>query len=168
MAHAGEIFGTYVFPLLALAGGSLALPIRPRATAITLPPGVTYDATTSTWCTPTSWIDVISFFLGNYIAHAATVITYPGEPVSVVIFNMILAILLPSTGAARGVYAILRHAALYKDPVKQALRARALCMVVRSPDWKPTSGEQLHSLSFLSKELRDNDDDEYEAYKYMC
>lgn len=82
---------------------------------------------------------------------------------------MVLAIFFPSSGAGRGVLAMVRHAAFYKDPIQQALRSGALCMVVRSPKWKPTSGETLRSLSFLSKELRDDDgDDEYEAYEMMC
>jgi hypothetical protein len=159
---------TYVLVLLAIVYGSWAAVLPARDNTITLPPGVTYNPDTNVWCTPTTWTDVASFFLGNYLSHAATVISFPGEPVSITIVNMVLAIFFPSSGAGRGVLAMVRHAAFYKDPVQQALRSRALCMVVRSQKWKPISGETLRSLSFLSKELRDEDEDEYEAYKMMC
>uniref|UniRef100_A0A093VFF9 Uncharacterized protein n=1 Tax=Talaromyces marneffei PM1 TaxID=1077442 RepID=A0A093VFF9_TALMA len=166
MAYSFFIPRTYILALLALVYGAWAA-VLPARDTVTLPPGVTYDPNTNVWCTPTTWIDVASFFLGNYISHAATVISFPGEPVSITIVNMVLAIFLPSSGAGRGLLAMVRHAAFYKDPIQQALRSRALCMVVRSQDWKPISGETLRSLSFLSKELRDDDDDEYEAYKMM-
>ncbi|EED14731.1 pogo transposable element, putative [Talaromyces stipitatus ATCC 10500] len=158
---------SYILAFLAIVYRSLAAVLPVRDNTITLPPGVTYNPQTNVWCTPTTWTDVASFFLGNYISHAATVISFPGEPVSVTVANMVLSIFFPSSGAGRGVLAILRHAAFYKDPIQQALRSRALCMVVRSPDWKPASGETLRSLSFLSKELRDETGEKYEAYKLM-
>lgn len=159
---------TYVLALLAIVYGSWAAVLPARDNTVTLPPGVTYDPDTNVWCTPTTWVDIASFFLGNYLSHAATIISFPGEPVSVTIINMVLAIFLPSSGAGRGVVALVRHAAFYKDPIQQALRSKALCMVVRSPSWKPISGETLRSLTFLSSELRDEDEDEYEAYTMMC
>ena len=159
---------SHILTLLALVYRSLAAVLPIRDNAITLPPGVTYNPHTNVWCTRTTWTNVASFFLGNYISHAATVISFPGEPVSVTVANMVLSIFFPSSGAGRGILAILRHAAFYQDPMQQALRSRALCMVVRSPDWKPASGETLRSLSFLSKELRDETDEKYEAYKLMC
>lgn len=159
---------TYVLALLALVYGAWAAVLPTRDTTVTLPPGVTYDPETNVWCTPTTWTNVASFFLGNYLSHAATVISFPGEPASITMVNMILAIFFPSSGAGRGVLAVVRHAAFYKDPIRQALRSRALCMVVRSQKWKPMAGETLRSMSFLPKELRDEDDDEYEAYSMLC
>ncbi|CAL5871086.1 uncharacterized protein PFLUO_LOCUS5332 [Penicillium psychrofluorescens] len=153
--------------IFTLIAGSLAgvLPIRSdtKTTTVTLPPGVTYNPDTHLFCAPTKWTDVATFFLGNYISHAATVITFPGEPWQVVALNMLLAIVFPGMGAARGLLAIIRHAALCKDPIQRALRSRAMCMVVRSKEWKPSSGQKVHSLTFLPGTLRRNEDDEVDG-----
>ncbi|OXV09929.1 hypothetical protein Egran_02308 [Elaphomyces granulatus] len=100
-------------------------------------------ATTTTNMSPkaesklTCWHNIVSFFVVNYLAHAATVISFPDEPVKIVMLNMVLAILLPATGAMRGLIAIFRHGIFVRDPIKQALRAQALCMVVRTEKWRP-------------------------------
>lgn len=168
MTYSFFIPRTYFLTFLAIVYGSWAAVLPTRDNNITLPPGVTYNPDTNVWCAPTTWMDIASFFLGNYLSHAATVISFPGEPISVTIVNMVLAVFFPSSGAGRGVLAMVRHAAFFKDPIQQALRSRALCMVVRSQNWKPISGETLRSLSFLSKELLGADYDEYDAYKMMC
>ncbi|KAJ5832209.1 pogo transposable element [Penicillium riverlandense] len=162
--------------IFTLVAGSLAgvLPIRSdtKLTNVTLPQGVTYNQNTHLLCSPTTWTDVATFFLGNYISHAATVIAFPGEPWHVVTLNMLLAILFPGMGAARGLLAIIRHAALCKDPIQRALRSRAMCMVVRSKEWRPSSGQKVHSLSFLSATLRgkkeDEEDEDFRAHNLIC
>ncbi|KAJ9196311.1 hypothetical protein DTO164E3_6367 [Paecilomyces variotii] len=132
--------------------------VLPRDVTITVPDGITYSAAKHLLCVPTSWSDVASFFLGNYLSHAATVVSFPGESKYVLIMNMALAIVFPAMGAARGLVAIVRHAATISDPVQQALRSRALCMVVRSQDWKPQRDEMMHSLAYVPKELREDED----------
>ncbi|KAJ5620594.1 hypothetical protein N7510_004578 [Penicillium lagena] len=162
--------------ILTLIAGSLAgvLPLLrdSRTTTVTLPQGATYDQNTHLLCTPTTWTDVATFFLGNYISHAATVIAFPGEPWYIVALNMLLAILFPGMGAARGLLAIIRHAALCKDPIQRALRSRAMCMVVRSKEWRPISGQKVHSLSFLSATLRgereDEEEEDFRAHHLIC
>jgi hypothetical protein len=153
------------FTLIITASFAAVLPTR-RDTTITVPDGVQYYPAENLICTPTTWTSVAVFFLGNYLSHAATVIAFPGEANHFVVLNMILAVLSPAMGAARGLLAIIRHAALYRDPIKQALRSRALCMVVRSDEWKPRAGEKMRSLSYLPRELRREDDD-VKAYEIL-
>lgn len=43
-----------------------------------LPPGTTNHGNPKLICLPTKWTDVIVFFLGNYVAHAATIRLEPG------------------------------------------------------------------------------------------
>lgn len=66
---------------------------------------------------------------------------------------MLLAIVFPSIGAARGLLAIIRHSALCKDPIKRALRSRAMCMVVRSKEWRPSSRQKVYSLSVFVRDV---------------
>jgi hypothetical protein len=131
----------------ALVSESLAAVLPKRNNTITVPDGVTYS--NNVICTPTSWTDIVSFFLGNYVAHAATIINFPGEPAVITTVNMILAILFPCMGASRGVLAIIRRGALHKDPLKRALQSRALCMVVRSREWNPIPSQSVRSLSIM-------------------
>ncbi|KAJ5747647.1 uncharacterized protein N7511_009343 [Penicillium nucicola] len=134
---------------------SLAAFLPKRNTTITVPDGVTYS--NNVICTPTSWTDIVSFFLGNYLSHAATVITFPGEPALTTTVNMIFAILFPSMGASRGMMAILGRGALQTSPLKRALQSRALCMVVRSREWDPKSSQSIRSLSILPKQCNVNE-----------
>lgn len=131
----------------ALVSDSLAAVLPKRNNTITVPDGVSYFK--NMICTPTSWADIVSFFLGNYVAHAATVITFPGESALITTVNMTLAILFPSMGASRGMLAIIGRGALHTDPLKRALRSRALCMVVRSREWNPIPSQSLRSLSVM-------------------
>src|ERR1700692_965352 len=61
-------------------------------------------------CKPTTWCDITVFFLGNYIAHAATVKSYPGEATSRMLIATLGALLIPSSGLIRGLNSILRNA----------------------------------------------------------
>ena len=85
-------------------------------------------------CKPSNWTSILSFFLANYAAHAATVLSYPGESSFSYAVNVLLALLLPATGFLRGCNAIVRFANLVTDDLTKAARASALCMVIRSED----------------------------------
>lgn len=148
----------------ALICGSLAAFLPKRDTTITVPHGVTYHPASQNICTPTKWTDVVTFFVGNYFSHAATVVKFPGEPLHITIINMIMVILFPCMGAGRGLFAITRRAVLQKDPLQQALHAQALCMVVRAEGWKPKAGEFVRSLALRPNKvpgLAGNDPDQY-------
>lgn len=133
--------------VFALIQGSLAAYLAKRTT-ITIPDGVTYHPESQDICTQTAWTDVVSFFVGNYLSHVATIVKAPGEPVYITGMNMVLVLLFPCFGAGRGLITIYQRASFYKDPLQQALRAQALVMVIRDPrQWKPQTGDSLRSLS---------------------
>ncbi|OJJ42170.1 hypothetical protein ASPZODRAFT_137444 [Penicilliopsis zonata CBS 506.65] len=139
--------------------------VLPRDTTITVPDEVVYHAESEEICIPTKWIDVVIFFFGNYFAHAATVVKFPGEPHHIIALNMLLVVLFPCLGAGRGLFVLSRRAALFsKDPLQQALQAQALCMVVRAPTWTPRAGQSLRSLSLRPTTVpgtAEKDADEY-------
>jgi hypothetical protein len=108
------------------------------------------------YCTPTRWYDVFVFFLGNYISHALTIKSYPGEATTSVLIAAFGALLIPTTGLIRGINAIARNAkfkhkkflpAIFRDPDYQtAAAAGALCMVVRKKSWKPYPGDKVSNV----------------------
>ena len=82
-----------------------------------------------------------TFLLANYIAHAATLKLLPGESTLSVLRNSMCSLLFPVSGVRRGVTAIYQRAIFAKTPLEAAARANALCMVVRSSEWKPEHGD---------------------------
>jgi len=116
---------------------------------ITVPNGTTDHGDPHLLCIPAKWSDLALFFFGNYLAHAATVKSQPGEPALSVLVAMVTALLYPTSGVIRGLNAILQSAIFCKSPLKAACRAGALCMVVRGPDWKPRNGDMVRGLKIL-------------------
>jgi hypothetical protein len=53
--------------------------VTPSNNTISLPEGFTNHDDPNLLCMPPSWTDLAIFFLGNYVAHAATVVSRPGE-----------------------------------------------------------------------------------------
>ncbi|KAJ7459629.1 hypothetical protein B0H11DRAFT_170123 [Mycena galericulata] len=120
---------------------------------ITAPIGTSQHGDAHLLCVPTGTWDVIVFFLGNYIAHAFTVRAYPGESLIDFTWATIAALFLPTsgiirgaTGIIRGTTGILRKGFVARTPLEMAARAGALCMVVRTKDWKPHPGFQLSQI----------------------
>ncbi|KAJ6014484.1 pogo transposable element [Penicillium herquei] len=142
---------------LIYTSSAAVLPLAKRNTTITVPDGVTYHQDSESICTPTSWTDILTFFFGNYVAHAASTVTLPGESSFGNIHNMLVALLWPGQGVRRGMLIIFRRAIFWKDPVQQAHRAAALCMVVRSRTWKPEPGEPVRSMAFWPQIARRED-----------
>jgi hypothetical protein len=102
------------------------------------------NATNEIFCvTPSPWFSGVAiFYLGNYASHAATLITYPGEPPLSVAAAILYALFFPTAGISRGLSAIFRAARLIAwrrkgGDLGAAARSGALCMVVRSSDWRP-------------------------------
>lgn len=104
---------------------------------ITVPEGSSNHGNPNLLCTPTRWFDYLLFFFSNYFAHAATVVASPGQGRRETIFVVLAALLLPGSGVLRAVRAIYRHSMTESDPLKRAIRAGALCMVVRSGRSEP-------------------------------
>lgn len=108
-------------------------------TTIEAPQGtnVTNPGESTLLCVPANGIDLTKFFLFNYLTHALTVVSYPGESTADVIISLIAATLYPTSGAMRGLGSILRHSIFKPTDLQKAARSGALYMVVRSPRWKP-------------------------------
>ncbi|KAM7217459.1 hypothetical protein V8F06_007090 [Rhypophila decipiens] len=85
-----------------------------------------------------TWTDIMVFYLGNYVAHAATVNIDPGQPILSSVLAVILVILFPGTGIEKALLAIYSRAVLPPTELQQAARAGALC-VVRKRDTSAAS-----------------------------
>lgn len=105
-----------------LASGAPKAPYKLQNTTISLPEGTSNHGDPELLCVPSRWTDVAKFFIANIVAHAATVQASPGEPLVRGGLAMLLAIIFPSSGVARGFDAILRHAIKGSTPVQQAKR----------------------------------------------
>lgn len=138
---------------------------------VTVPEGTSDHGDSRLLCTPTKAFDVFSFFVANYFTHAFSVVPMPGEVFLTSILSMANALFYPVSGVHRGVEAMRRMAIcqhwkqrgvahvlrLYNhvtgkqqekqpnDPLNAnleiALRAGALCEVIRTHGWKPNAGE---------------------------
>lgn len=69
---------------------------------VTLPPSATNHGNANLLCLPTKWTDIAIFILGNYVAHAATVVLPPGNSLFTTIRVVVFAMLTLASGAARG------------------------------------------------------------------
>ena len=127
------------------------LAIAPSAYSTTLtttsaPTGTMNHGDPRLSCTPTAWTDVVTFLLANYVAHAATVKSKPGEPALRSFVALATALIYPTSGIVRGLDAIVRRAVTGSSPLQTAKRAGALCTVVRKRDWQPRSGDVVQGI----------------------
>ncbi|KAH7075014.1 hypothetical protein FB567DRAFT_182368 [Paraphoma chrysanthemicola] len=136
--HVGRTF----FYVLLLA---VALPVKAvvlQNYTIALPVGSSDHGQPGLLCTPTKPIDLLTFFLLNYLAHAATVLTKPGERADDFFVSVVGSLLFPALGLYRGIEAILCGAVFVRgDDLRKAAKSSALCLVVRGADWRPRGGE---------------------------
>ncbi|KAJ7699087.1 hypothetical protein B0H14DRAFT_3174145 [Mycena olivaceomarginata] len=102
-------------------------------------------------CTPASRLDILIFFLANYIAHAVTVKPYPGESSTGRHINFLTALLFPTLGLVRGLNAWARHAIFTKGSLERAARSGALCVVVRNEQWEPEDGFRMHDIRLIAR-----------------
>ena len=119
-------------------------PTTPNSThniTVTVPEGTQSHGSPNLLCTPTRWTDVAIFFLANYVAHAATIKSVPGEPPLAAFRVHVAALLFPLAGVLRGVRAIRQCAILCDTPLETAAKAEALCVVIRTPKWLPQEGD---------------------------
>lgn len=94
-------------------------------------------------CTPTHASDVLLFFVTNYFAHAGTIQASPGQPTMSLVLEMAVALLFPVSGCLKAMRAINRRAIFCKTPLATAVRAGAVCEVVRIMSWRPQPGETI-------------------------
>ena len=98
---------------------------------IIVPKGTTNHGNPNLLCTPPNWYDYAIFYLTNYIAHAATVITSPGQGLLETTLVIISALLLPTTGVIHATVAIFRCALFRGNELRRAAFAGALYVVSR-------------------------------------
>ena len=115
---------------------------------IPLPEGTSDHGDPGLICTPTKWTDLFTFFLGNFATHVATIKFLPGERNIDMLPTLALSLLFPAFGVFRGIMNILTApiSAKKQGPHQMAVRARALCMVVRGPNWKPIPGDEVQDV----------------------
>ncbi|KAF6818871.1 nacht domain protein [Colletotrichum musicola] len=95
-------------------------------------PGFFHRGDCNLLCKPASWTDVLVFFLGNYVAHAATVITSPGQTTLQTVTLTLSAVLFPNAGIRNGLRAIINRSQLESfSSLQKAARAGALLTVVK-------------------------------------
>jgi len=133
-----------VFHLTAQAASTIML------NNVTVPDGTVYKPNYHLLCLAAKPSDVFIFFAANYLAHAATVKSFPGENSTENIASLLFALVFPSSGIVRGLDAIFRHAMLTKHPLQRAAQAGALCMVVRCNEWRPIQGSLIKDCNIKS------------------
>jgi hypothetical protein len=137
--------------LLALAMG-IALPLTSaQATNST-------STNPNVICRPAKWTDVVVFYLGNYVAHAATTLNLPGQSPLGVVFVILAALFFPISGVFRGFRAISTLAIFAETELQTAARAGALCMVVELDDrarYEFEGGESESLFAFLASLISD-------------
>ncbi|KAF8248685.1 hypothetical protein K440DRAFT_660728 [Wilcoxina mikolae CBS 423.85] len=85
----------------------------------------------NTYCRSADWMDVVKFFVANYLTHAFTVITHPGDLNRDSVVFMIWSLFTPFAGVARAVMVIAQYARGAKDDLSMAHRAGALYTLVK-------------------------------------
>ncbi|KAF7945347.1 hypothetical protein EAE96_010122 [Botrytis aclada] len=105
---------------------------------------------------------VIIFFATNYLAHAATVKSSPGDDSLLQGCNALLALFFPMSGLLRALNAIVRLSIRARNELEKACRAGALCMVVRAPHWRPKPGQKF-SVGVVLEDDRDEENTDPEG-----
>jgi len=113
---------------------------------IILPVGTTNHGQPGLLCLPTTWTDIVVFFIGNYVAHAATIRLEPGTSIVDTVLAIIWALLIPISGVKRGYSGILSLAKFGKTDLQIAARAGALCQVIRIDQQARSLRERLLTL----------------------
>ncbi|KAL8904439.1 MAG: hypothetical protein Q9207_003268 [Kuettlingeria erythrocarpa] len=95
----------------------------------------------------------MGFIFANFILHALSVRSLPGERSLTSTVFKFCCFLTPFTGVRRGLCLILRSSNLAGNDLQSAARANALCMVIRSPEWRPKDGQLIEGCRI--EELQD-------------
>ena len=121
--------------------------------------GATYsdtnrDGIADLLCKTANWTDIALFYFANYIAHCATVKPYPAETYGELSVSIATALILPSSGVSRAMDSINRRTRFrHGNELEKAAIAGSLCMVVRSPTWKPESGDTIRNLRYDPRDV---------------
>ncbi|KAB8067155.1 hypothetical protein BDV29DRAFT_186649 [Aspergillus leporis] len=121
-------------------------------------PDDTDKPTPNVICFSLPWYRVTLFFLVNYVAHAATIMPFPGQPKLLAFLDFLTALLLPYSGLWRGASAIWRSSFFSRrcrndksyNQLEEAARAGALAVIIRSESWLPRLPDQVVKISATS------------------
>lgn len=113
---------------------------------VSVPEGTTNHGDPRLLCFPTKSWDIILFFLGNYVAHAATIIAQPGQTLIMNLVARLSAFFVPFAGIPGGLWYIYCAAWREKIPLQKAHTSAALCEVVRALEWRPKDGDIIQDL----------------------
>jgi hypothetical protein len=95
------------------------------------PEGTTHHGDPKLICKPPNWKAYRAFYALNYLIHAATIPSVPGETKSEIVFAVLNALFIPGFGVLRAIRRLmLRPRLRRKTPLECANAAGALCMVV--------------------------------------
>ena len=95
------------------------------------------------YCESSTWYDICWFVFANYVLHALSVRSLAGENTYSSIVFKLCCLLVPYTGLRRGLCLISRASNLAGNDLQGAARANALCMVIRTKDWRPRHGDTI-------------------------
>lgn len=95
------------------------------------------------YCERTTWYSVCWFLFSNYVLHALSVRSLPGENTYSTTAFKLCCLLIPYTGLRRGLCLISRASNFAGSDLQCAARANALCMVIRTADWRPRDGDNI-------------------------
>lgn len=130
--------------LMTLAGLTVVVSSLPTQNVTnSVPEGNSNHEQNELFCTPTTWRDILVLFLINYVAHAVTVKSRPGQKVASTVTDFVLALLLPYSGLMKALIALgdfsqCRHA------LSRAFHAGALWIVESEPDSKDNNNDSEH------------------------
>jgi hypothetical protein len=146
-----------IFLVFAYISIIYALPASPANVStgndtIVLPPGTSNHGNPRLICRPANWTDIAVFYLGNYVAHAATVVLEPGTSPLGATSSIVCAIFFPGPGLSRAVEAIITGSTfariIKKNDIQAAASAGALCTVFHESKlprgWKGSSNMISH------------------------
>ncbi|KAI4249389.1 MAG: hypothetical protein LQ352_005670 [Teloschistes flavicans] len=120
------------------------------------------------WCEPTHWYDILWFFFANFVLHALSVRSLPGENAIASTAYKICSLLVPYTGVRRGLCLILRASNFAGNDLQSAARANALCMVIRSPEWRPRDGQVIEGCKVVPPEEKKKKRRKSHWWKLSC
>ena len=101
------------------------------------------DSNPHVYCERTTWYSVCWFLFSNYVLHALSVRSLPGENTYSTTAFKLCCLLIPYTGLRRGLCLISRASNFAGSDLQCAARANALCMVIRTADWRPRDGDTI-------------------------
>ncbi|KAI9868466.1 MAG: hypothetical protein M1813_005910 [Trichoglossum hirsutum] len=136
--------------ILLVISWTAVLPISAQAPTnetVVLPPGASNHGDPNLICVLAKWSDILIFYLGNYVAHAATIVSLPGSSLLDSTRNAFFALLFPVRGVSRGFRALFSLAKFAPTDLHMAARAGALCKVVRKAEYAQTIYEYTLTLN---------------------